>query len=107
MTLHKKSSVPLRMFSVNVTKSAVSTFTEEILNGKLHFLCSVNRSKYFGISNSFQTLSIFCSETILYIKKNRTCYLSISEILAGFIDIRYVAFYKKFSINGLTGILTL
>ena len=33
-------------FSVNVTKSQFSanlvTFTEEILNGKLHFLCSVN-----------------------------------------------------------------
>ena len=36
---------PLRNSSVNVTKSAVTedlvTFTEEILNGKLHFLCSV------------------------------------------------------------------
>ena len=39
--------------SVNVTKSAVSadlvTFTEEILNGKLHFLCSVrNLSNIYG-----------------------------------------------------------
>ena len=45
-TAQKKSSFPLRISSVNVTKSAVSsyqmvTFTEEILNGKLHFLCSV------------------------------------------------------------------
>ena len=29
------------IFSVNVTKSAVS-FTQEILNGKPHFLCSVS-----------------------------------------------------------------
>ena len=40
----KKWSFPLRILSVNVTKSAVScglvTVTEEILNGKLHFLCS-------------------------------------------------------------------
>ena len=43
-SLHKKWSFPLRISSVNVTKSAVSCgfgpFTEEILNGKLHFLCS-------------------------------------------------------------------
>ena len=36
--LHKKWSFPLRISSVNVTESAVFTFTEEILNGKLHFL---------------------------------------------------------------------
>ena len=43
-SLHKKWSLPLRISSVNVTKSAgncgFSTFTEEILNGKLQFLCS-------------------------------------------------------------------
>ena len=43
-TLHKKRSFPLRIFSVNATKSTgnanLVTFTEEILNGKLHFLCS-------------------------------------------------------------------
>ena len=33
--MHKKWSFPLRISSVNLTK-----FTEEILNGKLHFLCS-------------------------------------------------------------------
>ena len=46
LTLHKKWSFPLRTFSVNVTKSAITadlgTFTEEIRNGKLHFLCSVS-----------------------------------------------------------------
>ena len=35
----KKWSFPLRISSVNVTSDLV-TFTEEILNGKLHFLCS-------------------------------------------------------------------
>ena len=38
--LHRKWSRPLRISPVNVTKSAV-IFTEEILNGKLHSLCSV------------------------------------------------------------------
>ena len=38
----QKMKFSLRFSSVNVTKSAVSvTFTEEILNGKLHFLSSV------------------------------------------------------------------
>ena len=40
--LHKKRSFSLKISSVNVTQSAVScsfTFTEEILDGKLHFLC--------------------------------------------------------------------
>ena len=40
-TLHKKWSFPLRISSVNVIKSDLVTFTEEILNGKLRFLCSV------------------------------------------------------------------
>ena len=43
-TLHKKWSFPLRIFSINVTKSNpqfptdLVKFTEEIFNGKLHFL---------------------------------------------------------------------
>ena len=45
MTLHKKWNFPLRTFSENVTKlqfpANLVKFTEEILNGKLHFLCSV------------------------------------------------------------------
>ena len=52
LTLHKKWSFPLRISSLNVTKYAVLfiliywiysylvLFTEVILNGKLHFLCS-------------------------------------------------------------------
>ena len=48
VALHKKWSFPLRISSVNVTKSATTdlvTFTEEILNGKLHFLCVSNTYK--------------------------------------------------------------
>ena len=45
-TLHKKWSFPLRISSINLTKSAgncdLVTFTEEILHGKFHFLCSVS-----------------------------------------------------------------
>ena len=40
MALHKKWSFPLRISSVNETKTAdLVTFTEEILNGKLPFFC--------------------------------------------------------------------
>ena len=46
ITMHKKWRFPLRTSSVNMSKYEVSadlvTFTEEILNDKLHFLCSVN-----------------------------------------------------------------
>ena len=42
---HKKS-FPLRISSVNVTKSAgnwgLVAFTEEIHNGRLHFFCAVS-----------------------------------------------------------------
>ena len=37
----KKWSFRSRISSVNVTKSGLVTFTPEILNGKLHFLCTV------------------------------------------------------------------
>ena len=52
MTLHKQWSFPLRISSVNADESAVPvdfvTFTEGIVNGKLHFLCSaVRQSKAF------------------------------------------------------------
>ena len=49
LTMHKKWSFLLRISSVNVAKSVETTdlvtFIEEILNGKLHFLCSVNADK--------------------------------------------------------------
>ena len=45
LLLHKKWSFPLRISPVNMTKSTgncgLVTFTEEILDRKLHFLCSV------------------------------------------------------------------
>ena len=54
VVLHKKWSFPLRIFSVNVTKFAVSdlvTFTEEIYNGKVHILCNVeNKQSYVFLS---------------------------------------------------------
>ena len=43
--LHKKWSFPLRISSVNVKSFTEVTFTEEIVNGKLHFLCT-----YFQIN---------------------------------------------------------
>ena len=51
VALDKKWSFPLSISSENVTKSAGNcwfvTFTEEILNGKLHFLCSVENCDEF------------------------------------------------------------
>ena len=47
----QKMKFPLRISSVNVTKSAKTTdlvtFTEEILNEKLHFSCSERCAKQF------------------------------------------------------------
>ena len=37
---HRKWRFSLRISSVNVTTADLVTFTEEILNGKLHYLCS-------------------------------------------------------------------
>ena len=46
ISVHKKWSFPLRISSINVTKSIGNCgFTEEILNEKLHFLSSI----YCGI----------------------------------------------------------
>ena len=45
----QKWSFPLRISSVNVTKSAVTDlvgFTEEIFNAKLHLLCSVYTTEH-------------------------------------------------------------
>ena len=59
--MHKKSSFPLRIVLVNVTKStALVTFTEEIRNGKLHFFCRVN---YIAMSGTF---SEFCKIAFLF-----------------------------------------
>ena len=46
VTLHKKWSFSLKISSVNVTNSTASCrFTEEVLNGKLHFLCIVRHDQ--------------------------------------------------------------
>ena len=42
ITLHKKWSFLLRISTINVTKSDLVTFTEEILNRNFHFLSSVS-----------------------------------------------------------------
>ena len=51
-TLDKKCSFPLRISSVNVSKSAVSCgfvrFTDKIVNGKLYFLCNDKSGCYFA-----------------------------------------------------------
>ena len=53
--LYKNKSFPLRISAVSVTKPQfppdVVTFTEEILNGKLHFLCSGSR-RVLSLKNS-------------------------------------------------------
>ena len=68
----KKWSVPLMISSVNVTKSAVSadlvTFTEEILNGKLHFLCSATKIGSFtaGLRFLFNCSINCCCKNPIY-----------------------------------------
>ena len=67
----KNESFPLRIYSVNVTKSArncgLVTFTEEILNGKLHFLCSEDSNH---VSRNFHfRLKCFCLYTKTWKRK--------------------------------------
>ena len=54
LSLYKKGSFPLRISSVNVSKSTRNCgsvrFTEDILNGNLHFLCSVSEKKLSCLS---------------------------------------------------------
>ena len=68
-SLHKKWSFPLRISSVNVTKSEVPadlvTFTEEILHGKLHFLYSVYlASEHCYYKNAIRPTTGFNNEII-------------------------------------------
>ena len=44
--MHKKRAFPLKIFSVNVTKSNLATFTEKILNGNVHFSVQSTGKKY-------------------------------------------------------------
>ena len=62
MSLHKKWSFPLNISSVDIFPNSqktadLVTVTEEILNGKLHFLCSVCSFK--ELHNSANDLSHF------------------------------------------------
>ena len=65
ITLYKKWGFPLRISSVNVTKSAVScdlvTFTEKILNRKLYFfvLCNFNMMKGLVTFDSSWTITTY------------------------------------------------
>ena len=66
ITLHIKWSCPLRISSVNVTNpqetADLVTFTEEILNVQLHFLCSVmnflerGNTIFFWSTNSIERM---------------------------------------------------
>ena len=61
--LHKKWSFPLRISLANVNKSAgnydLVTFTDDILNVKLHFSCSGNHKFSSGTAISFEFCEIF------------------------------------------------
>ena len=77
ISLHKKWNFLLRISSVNVTKPADwKKFFEEILNGKLDFLCTVCFVKMlfqgkWSISNLWSTLCKILKKTGLYrIEKN-------------------------------------
>ena len=63
LALHKKWSFPLRMSSVNATKSAgncrLVTFTEEIFDRKLHFSCSVERECDHDLNNILPVRGVF------------------------------------------------
>ena len=49
VSMHKKWSLPLGISSVNATKSDLLTFTEETINRKLHFLCSMSSVNNVGL----------------------------------------------------------
>ena len=44
---------PLRISSMNVFPADLAAFTEEILNGKFHFLCSVRHAAAYPFSIIF------------------------------------------------------
>ena len=78
--LSEKWSFPLRISSVNVTKSGnLVIFTEEILNGKLHFFLQCLPQKYFVLS-------------IFLFPKNSFCIVSPLTILSIVVAIRWEIF---------------
>ena len=59
LLLQKKWSFPLKISSVNMTKPDLIIFTEEILNGKLHFWCSVKcYHLFFWMANSVSKFDV-------------------------------------------------
>ena len=90
--LHKKWSFPLRISSVNVTKSAVSwgfslAFTEVIRNGKLRFLCSeVIWTNYliFFWDERLQVLRKIAVREIFCEKKYEKRFCKIPEVFYSF-----------------------
>ena len=94
-TLHKKWNFPLRISSVDPKETAdLVTFTEEILNAKLNFLCSgsnVLRSPFKRISNA----DIKVKKLANWIIKNlRKC--SFLCILHLFINIAVMIYLSRF-----------
>ena len=68
----KIGSFPLRISSLNMTKSTgncgLGQFTEEILNGKLHFLCSEIKSfiDFFKKTHTHTVMIAFFSSLLIY-----------------------------------------
>ena len=72
-SLHKKWSFPLIVSSVNVT------FTEEILDGKLHFLCS--DSSYYLMSNLNAVPKVLIKTYLLTGSSTKLCYYVMARLL--------------------------
>ena len=66
-SLHKKWRFPLRISTINMTKSATAdlvTFTEEILIEKLYFLCSAWGIESWMPEISGISLLLYCSSAL-------------------------------------------
>ena len=73
-----KIKFSIKDFSVNVIKSQFSAdlviFTEEILNGKLHFLCSVRVTRFItGIREESEMATKFEKTKGVFIKSIVVC----------------------------------
>ena len=80
-TLHQKWFFPFRISSVNVTTqfpANLVTFTVEILNGKLHFLCSVRclRKSFDALPSSY-LVSLCHFDTMPFYHDSRFCLVGI------------------------------
>ena len=68
-SLNKKWSFPLRISSVNVTKSALILFIEEICNGTLHFVCIACVNQLILITYIIFSVSLELCDTFLDFSK--------------------------------------